>query len=75
MTSTISPQQAGAQAAHDLITALADAGMAADRIDRVAEDVLGARYCDATPVSGRFYAEFDRTAATYVADLRELEAG
>ena len=75
MTSTTSPQQAGAQAAHDLITALADAGMTADRIDAVAEDVLGCRYDKPTPVSERLYAEFDRTAATYVADLRELEAG
>ena len=49
--------------------------MTADRIDQVAEDVLGARYDQPTPVSDRFYAAFDRTAATYVADLRELEAG
>jgi hypothetical protein len=75
MTPATSPQQAGHQAAHELITALAGAGLTADRIDRVAEDVLGARYDQPTPVSGRFYAEFDRTAATYVADLRELEAG
>jgi hypothetical protein len=75
MSSTTSPQQAGAQAAHELITALADAGMSADRIDRVAEDVLGSRRDQPTPVSERFYAAFDRTAATYVADLHELEAG
>jgi hypothetical protein len=75
MTSTTSTGQAGAQAAHDLITALADAGMTADRIDQAAEDVLGARYDQPTPVSDRFYAAFDRTAALYVADLRELEAG
>ena len=75
MTSTTSPEQGGAQAAHDLITTLADAGMTADRIDAVAEGVLGARFDQPTPVSARFYAEFDRTAAIYVADLRELEAG
>ena len=75
MTSTTSPQQAGAQAAHDLIAALVDAGMTADRIDRVAEDVLADRYDQPTAVSERFYAEFDRTAAICVADLRELEAG
>jgi hypothetical protein len=74
MTSTTSPQQAGAHAAHDLITALADAGLTPGRIDAVAEDVLGGRYDQPTPVSDRFYAEFDRTAGTYVADLRELEA-
>jgi hypothetical protein len=75
MTSITSPQQAGAQAANELITALADAGMTADRIDAIAEDVLGGRYDQPTPVSARFYAEFDRTAAICVANLRELEAG
>jgi hypothetical protein len=73
--STTSPSRAGTQAAHDMITALADGGMTADRIDQVAEDVLGARYDEPTPVSKRFYAAFDDTAATYVAELRELEAG
>jgi hypothetical protein len=72
---TTSPGQAGGHAAHDLITALADAGMSAGRIARVAEDVLGGRYDQPTPASDRFYAEFDRTAAAYVAELRELEAG
>jgi hypothetical protein len=75
MTSTTSPGRAGTHAAHDLITALADAGMTADRIDRVAEGVLGARHDEPTPVSERFYAAFDHTAAIYVAELRELEAG
>ena len=75
MTTTTSPQQAGGQAAHDLITALADTGMTAGRIDAVAEDVLAARHDQPTPVSDRFYAEFDRTAAIYVAELREFEAG
>lgn len=49
--------------------------MSADRIDRVAEDVLGSRHDEPTPVSDQFYSEFDRTAATYLADLREPEAG
>ncbi len=48
--------------------------MSPDRIDQVAEDVLGGRIGQPTAVSGQFYAEFDRTAATYVAELRELEA-
>jgi hypothetical protein len=68
-------QRAGTEAAHELITALADAGMSADRIERVAEDVVGGRHDQPTPASDQFYAEFDRTAAIYVADLRELEAG
>jgi hypothetical protein len=77
MTSTTStgPGHAGAQAAHDLITALADAGMNAGRIDQAAEGILGARYDAPTPVSNRFYAAFDRTAAIYVANLHDLEAG
>jgi hypothetical protein len=75
MNATTGPSRAGTQAACELITALADAGMSADRIDRVAEDVLGGRHDEPTPVSDQFYAEFDRTAAIYVADLRELEAG
>ena len=75
MTATTSPGLAGSHAAHDLITALADAGMTADRIDQAAENVLGASYDQPTPVSDRFYSGFDRTAAIYVADLRDLEAG
>ena len=74
-TTTTSAGQAGGHTAHDLITALADAGMSADRIDAVAEDVLGTRFDHPTPLPDRFYAEFDRTAAIYVAELRELEAG
>jgi hypothetical protein len=75
MNATTGPSRAGKQAAHELITALADAGMSADRIDRVAEEVLGGRHDEPTPVSDQFYAEFDRTAAIYLADLRDLEAG
>jgi hypothetical protein len=75
MNPDTSPGRAGTQAAHDLITALVDAGMAAGRINRVAEDVLGGRYEQPTLVTEPFYREFDRTAAIYVADLRELEAG
>jgi hypothetical protein len=68
-------RRAGTEAAHHVITTLADAGMTAGRIDTVAEDVLGGRYDRPTPVSDQFYAEFDRTAAIFVAELRELEAG
>jgi hypothetical protein len=75
MTPAASPQQAGHEAACHLITALADAGMTAGQIDQTAEDVLGARYDQPTPVSEQFYAEFDRTAATCVAELRDLKAG
>ena len=46
-----SPSRAGTEAACHLIATLADASKDADRIDRVAEDVLGARYDDSTPVS------------------------
>ncbi len=75
MTSTHA-DRAGADAAHHLISALADAGMTPDRIDGVVEDVLGGRHDQpASPMSERFYDAFDLTAATYVADLRELEAG
>ena len=72
---TTSPSQAGTQAAHERITALAGAGMNADRIDTAAEGVLDGRYDQPTTTSEQFYAAFDRTAATYVAELRELEAG
>jgi hypothetical protein len=74
MTSITGPRPAGQQAAHDLITTLADTGMSSDRMDAVAQHVLGARYDRPTPVTDRFYAAFDRTAAIYVADLREPEA-
>ncbi len=72
---TIDARQAGAETAPHLVTKLADAGMSAGRIDAIAEDVLGCRHDQPTAVSERFYAAFDRTAAIYVADLRELEAG
>ena len=75
MTPTASPQQAGHEAACHLITALADAGLDPDRIDRAAEDVLGGRYDQPAPVSDRSCAEFGRTAAICVAELRDLEAG
>jgi len=74
-TTTTSAGQAGGHTARDLITALADAGLGAGRIDRAAEDVLAARHDHPTPISDWFDAEFDRTAAIYVAELRGLEAG
>lgn len=75
MIRATSPGRAGIEAAHELITALADAGMTADRIDQVAEDVLGGRNNQPTKTSEQFYAAFDSTAATYVAELREPESG
>ena len=74
-TVTVGPQEAGASAASDLITALADAGMSPDRIGAVIEDVLGGRHDHPTAVSEEFYDAFADTAATCVADLRDLEAG
>jgi hypothetical protein len=75
MSTTDDAHRAGTQAAHELITALAEAGMTADRIDTATEDVLGARHGHPTAVSEAFYTAFDHTAATYAAELRELEAG
>lgn len=71
---TVGPREAGAAAARDVITALADAGMSPDRIDVVIEDVLGWRHDRPTAVSEAFYDAFADTAATYIADLRDLEA-
>ncbi len=74
-TGTVGPQEAGAAAASDLITALADAGMSPDRIGTVIEDVLACRHDQPTSVSEDFYDAFDRSAAALVADLRDPEAG
>jgi hypothetical protein len=71
----VGPREAGAAAAIDLITALADAGMSPGRIDAVIEDVLACRHDQPTPVSEEFYDAFADTAATCVAELRHLEAG
>ncbi|MHB1596830.1 MAG: hypothetical protein ACYCO9_10165 [Streptosporangiaceae bacterium] len=71
----VGPREAGAAAAQDLITALADAGMSPDRIGTVIEDVLGDRHDHPTPVAEDFYDTFADTAASLVADLRDLEAG
>ena len=71
----VGPREAGTAAARDVITALADAGMSPDRIDAVIEDVLAWRQDQPTAVSEEFYDAFADTAATYIADLRDLEAG
>ncbi|MHB1594919.1 MAG: hypothetical protein ACYCO9_21540 [Streptosporangiaceae bacterium] len=71
----VGPREAGAAAASDLITVLADAGMSPDRIDVVVEDVLACRHDHPTAVSEDFYDAFADTAATCVADLRDPEAG
>ena len=72
--STDAARRAGAQAAHQVITAQADAGMSPDQIDASAECVLGGRFDHRTAESDAFYAAYDQTAAIYVADLREPEA-
>ena len=72
---TVGPREAGAAAAQDVITALADAGMSPARIGTVIEDVLGCRHDQPTPVSEEFYDAFASTAATLIADLSDLEAG
>ena len=72
---SVGPQDAGAAAATDLITALADAGMSPDRIDAVVEDVLACRHDRPTAVSEEFYDAFASTAGSLVADLRDREAG
>lgn len=73
--STTGPGRAGNETAHQVITALAAAGMSAYQIDAVAEDVLGGRFDQPTATSATFYRAFDHTAAIYAADLRDLEAG
>ena len=72
---SVGPQDAGAAAATDLITALADAGMSPDRIEAVPDDVLSRRHDHPTAVSEEFYDAFASTAATLVAGGCHLEAG
>ncbi|MDA8323383.1 MAG: hypothetical protein M0030_26720 [Actinomycetota bacterium] len=71
----VGPREAGAATAIDVITALADAGMSPARIGAVVEDVLGCRHDQPTAVSEEFYDAFASTAATLIADLRDLETG
>ena len=71
----VGPREAGAAAARDVITALADAGMSPDRIDAVIEDVLACRHDHPTAVSADFYDAFASTAAVMFAALSDLEAG
>ena len=66
MTTVTDASRAGTETAQHLTTALADAGMTAERADR---------FDQLTPVSDQFCAAFDRAAATCVAELRDLEAG
>ena len=67
-------RQAGAETATRNITAQADAGMTADRIERASEGVLSGRFEKASPQSDAFYSEYDQTAATLTRELREIEA-
>jgi hypothetical protein len=62
----------GQEVADQVVTAQADAGMSADRIDASAERVLGARFEKPTKESDAFWSGYDETAATYAADLRDL---
>ena len=66
--------RAGAESADLVVRAQLDAGMTAEQIRASAERVLGDRFNDPTPVSDAFYDAYDATAATYVADMRDLTA-
>jgi hypothetical protein len=63
----------GQEVADQVVTAQADAGMSADRIDASAEHVLGARFESPTAESDAFWSGYDETAAIYAADLRDLD--
>lgn len=66
----------GGRTAQTVITAQADAGMGAGRIEVSAERVLADRFAaGATPQSAAFYDEYDRTAAMLTGELRDMEAG
>ena len=66
----------GREVAQQTITAQADAGMSADRIDRVQEEQAARNLTDATTREGQLFARsYDETVRTLVRDLREMEAG
>jgi hypothetical protein len=65
--------RAGAEAADQVVTAQANAGMTPDRIEASAERVLGDRFETPTSESEAFYGSYDSTAAALVHDLRELD--
>jgi len=69
-------RRAGAETADQVVRAQLDAGMSPGAVDRSAEQVLGGRFENPTPVSDAFYGAYDDVAAAYVADARrDIEAG
>jgi hypothetical protein len=66
----------GRQVAEQTIIAQADAGMSAERIAAVQDEISARNLNEATTRAGREFArEYNQTARTLVRDLRELEAG
>ena len=63
---------AGAEAADLVIRTQMNAGMPPEQIRASVERVLGDRFNEPTPASDAFYDAYDATAATYVADMRDL---
>lgn len=67
------PRQAGHEAALLVVTSQANAGMSPDAIEASAEQVLAGRFTQPTAAAEAFYREYDQTAATLAAELRELD--
>jgi hypothetical protein len=67
------PRQAGHDAALLVITSQANAGMRPDAIEASAEQVLADRFTHPTAAAEAFYREYDQTAASLVAELRDLD--
>lgn len=66
----------GHQVAEQTITAQADAGMSADRIAEVQEEISARNLSEATTTGGRVFARaYDDTARILVRDLQDMEAG
>jgi hypothetical protein len=66
----------GQQVAEQTIIAQADAGMPADRIAEVQEEISARALSEATTKAGeRFAREYDWTARALVRELEEMEAG
>ena len=67
-------RQAGAEAANLVIRMQMDAGMPPERMRASAERVLADRFADPSPASDAFYAAYDETSATLVADMPDPAA-
>jgi len=66
----------GREVAEQAIIAQADAGMPADRIAEVQDEISARAFSEARTREGeRFAREYDETARTLVRELREMEAG